>query len=57
MNKKERAEKIRLILEKLYPAPAIPLKHNDPLYFIDRRLALCAMHRCTGQFGYSILVC
>lgn len=29
MNKKEKAEKIRRILDKLYPEPAIPLKHTD----------------------------
>jgi len=29
MNKKEKGEKIRHILNELYPAPPIPLKHSD----------------------------
>lgn len=30
MNKKDRAKQIQQILEELFPAPSIPLKHRDP---------------------------
>lgn len=44
MTKKEKAEKIRLILEGLYPDPEIPLKHRD-LYTLLIAVLLSA--QCT----------
>lgn len=44
MNKKEKAEKIRRILEQLYPTPAIPLKHKDPYTLL---IAVLLSAQCT----------
>lgn len=44
MNKKEKAEKIRKILEELYPAPPIPLKHKDPYTLL---IAVLLSAQCT----------
>ncbi|MBA3815270.1 MAG: endonuclease III [Parachlamydiaceae bacterium] len=44
MNKKEKAEKIRLILEDLYPAPSIPLHHQDAYTLL---IAVLLSAQCT----------
>lgn len=44
MNKKEKAEKIRLILNRLYPKPPIPLKHNSPYTLL---IAVLLSAQCT----------
>lgn len=44
MNKKERANKIRHILNELYPKPAIPLKHRDPYTLL---VAVLLSAQCT----------
>jgi len=44
MRKKEKAEKIRLILEELYPAPAIPLSHFSPYTLL---IAVLLSAQCT----------
>lgn len=44
MRKKEKAVKIQLILEKLYPAPAIPLQHTDPYTLL---IAVLLSAQCT----------
>lgn len=44
MRKKEKAEKIQHILEKLYPAPGIPLKHEDPYTLL---IAVLLSAQCT----------
>lgn len=44
MNKKERAHKIQKILNELYPAPPIPLKHKDPYTLL---IAVLLSAQCT----------
>lgn len=44
MNKKEKAEKIHKILDKLYPEPAIPLKHHDSYTLL---IAVLLSAQCT----------
>lgn len=44
MTRKERAEKIRKILSKLYPEPAIPLHHNDRFTLL---IAVLLSAQCT----------
>lgn len=44
MNKKEKAKKIKSILHKLYPAPAIPLHHHDPYTLL---IAVLLSAQCT----------
>jgi endonuclease-3 len=44
MNKQEKAKKIHAILKKLYPAPPIPLKHNDPYTLL---IAVLLSAQCT----------
>ncbi len=44
MNKKEKALKIRNILQKLYPEPAIPLEHIDPYTLL---IAVLLSAQCT----------
>lgn len=44
MNKKEKAEKIRKILERLYPSPAIPLQHQDAYTLL---IAVLLSAQCT----------
>lgn len=44
MQKKEKAEKIRRILVKLYPSPAIPLNHQDTYTFL---IAVVLSAQCT----------
>lgn len=44
MNKKEKGEKIRKILEDLYPIPSIPLYHQDPYTLL---IAVLLSAQCT----------
>lgn len=44
MRTKEKREKIRRILNELYPAPAIPLKHQDPYTLL---IAVLLSAQCT----------
>jgi len=44
MNKKEKAAKIEKILQELYPAPAIPLKHSSPYTLL---IAVLLSAQCT----------
>lgn len=44
MKKQEKGEKIRKILNELYPAPAIPLKHQDPYTLL---IAVLLSAQCT----------
>ncbi len=44
MNKKQRAVEIQRILQKLYPQPAIPLRHRDPYTLL---IAVLLSARCT----------
>lgn len=44
MNKKERAQFIQKSLQKLYPAPPIPLKHKDPYTLL---VAVVLSAQCT----------
>ena len=44
MNKKERAKKIGMILEELYPNPPIPLVHVDPYTLL---IAVLLSAQCT----------
>lgn len=44
MNTKEKAVKIRKILNELYPAPPIPLKHHDPYTLL---IAVLLSAQCT----------
>lgn len=44
MRKKEKSEKIKKILDALYPAPAIPLKHHDPFTLL---IAVLLSAQCT----------
>lgn len=44
MNKKEKGEKIRKILNDLYPSPGIPLKHQDPYTLL---IAVLLSAQCT----------
>lgn len=44
MRKKEKAEKIQQILDKLYPAPPIPLKHSDEYTLL---IAVLLSAQCT----------
>lgn len=44
MRKKEKAEKIGRILDDLYPAPPIPLKHQDPYTLL---IAVLLSAQCT----------
>lgn len=44
MTKKEKAERIRKILERLYPSPAIPLKHHSPYTLL---IAVLLSAQCT----------
>lgn len=44
MRKKEKGEKIRKILNELYPAPGIPLRHNDPFTLL---IAVLLSAQCT----------
>ena len=44
MKKREKGEKIRKILNDLYPAPAIPLEHNNPYTLL---IAVLLSAQCT----------
>ena len=44
MRKKEKGEKIRQILNDLYPSPGIPLKHQDPYTLL---IAVLLSAKCT----------
>ncbi len=44
MNKKEKAKKIQEVLDELYPAPAVPLKHTDRYTLL---IAVLLSARCT----------
>lgn len=44
MNKKEKAKKIRKILNELYPAPEIPLRHTSPYTLL---IAVILSAQCT----------
>jgi endonuclease III len=44
MRKREKGRKIRLILEELYPSPAIPLRHRDPYTLL---IAVLLSAQCT----------
>lgn len=44
MRKKEKGEKIRKILNELYPVPGIPLKHKDPYTLL---IAVLLSAQCT----------
>lgn len=44
MNKREKAEKIRVILNKLYPNPPIPLQHTSPYTLL---IAVLLSAQCT----------
>lgn len=46
MRKKERAEKIQLILNSLFPHPEIPLKHEDPYTLL---ISVLLSAQCTDK--------
>jgi endonuclease-3 len=46
MDKKKKAEKIRTILERLYPSPEIPLQHSDPYTLL---IAVLLSAQCTDE--------
>ncbi len=46
MTKKQRAEKIKEILDSLFPGPAIPLHHSDPFTLL---IAVLLSAQCTDE--------
>ena len=46
MNRRERAETIRRLLDELYPAPPIPLDHSDPYTLL---VAVLLSAQCTDR--------
>jgi endonuclease-3 len=46
MNRAEKAERIRKILDRLYPLPPIPLRHRDPFTLL---IAVLLSAQCTDE--------
>ena len=54
MGKERESAAIGKILNELYPAPAIPLKHQDP-YTLLIAGSFGPMHRCAGQHHHPVI--